>query len=249
MCELYLCTSLIISMAKRRIRKNTKQSASIGNNDDQYGITLEKKEPAYRDYEVERQSAAIRALRDVEIDQLQTMLRLHRSYFSQEQLQVPVLQFFKENLPNLTIAGTGKDGQYDVQWKDADGNLTLNQADERTIHTSLLHGLSVAYPDFSAGIPSLGGFEFSNKSVKTVPFEADKLQISSLVLEGPDSQVYELKNGLRTPDVSNNRLSVGMTPKTLRHPKNGEMLLSVHGSPLGVYKEDNMETIQETEDG
>lgn len=44
--------------------------------------------------------------------------------------------------------------------------------------------------------------------------------------------------------VSNNRLSVGVTPKTTRHPKCGEMLLSVRGSPLGVFKEDNMETIQ-----
>ena len=34
-----------------------------------------------------------------------------------------------------------------------------------------------------------------------------------------------------------------MTPKTLRLPKPGEMLLSVRGSPLGVYKEDNMEAI------
>lgn len=41
----------------------------------------------------------------------------------------------------------------------------------------------------------------------------------------------------------NNRLSVGMTPKTLRLPKPGEMLLSVHGSPLGIFKEDNMESI------
>ena len=43
--------------------------------------------------------------------------------------------------------------------------------------------------------------------------------------------------------VSSQRLSIGMTPKTLRLPKPGEMLLSVHGSPLGVYKEDNMEAI------
>lgn len=35
-----------------------------------------------------------------------------------------------------------------------------------------------------------------------------------------------------------------MTPKTLRLPKPGEMLLSVHGSPLGVFKENNMETIR-----
>lgn len=34
-----------------------------------------------------------------------------------------------------------------------------------------------------------------------------------------------------------------MTPKSQRVPKHGEILLSVHGSPLGVYKEDNMEAI------
>ena len=43
--------------------------------------------------------------------------------------------------------------------------------------------------------------------------------------------------------MSSQRLSVGMTPKTLRLPKPGEMLLSVRGSPLGVYKDDNMEAI------
>ena len=43
--------------------------------------------------------------------------------------------------------------------------------------------------------------------------------------------------------VSSQGLSIGMTPKTVRFPKPGEMLVSVHGSPLGVYKEDNMEAI------
>lgn len=43
--------------------------------------------------------------------------------------------------------------------------------------------------------------------------------------------------------MTSQRLSVGMTPKTLRLPKPGEMLLSVHGSPLGVFKENNMEAI------
>ncbi|KAJ1412873.1 Cell division protein borealin [Sesbania bispinosa] len=52
---------------------------------------------------------------------------------------------------------------------------------------------------------------------------------------------------LHTPGVSGQMLPVGMTPKTLRQPKPGEMLLSVHGSPLGVYKENNMEAIQEIE--
>lgn len=43
--------------------------------------------------------------------------------------------------------------------------------------------------------------------------------------------------------VANHRLSVGVTPKSLRLPKHGEMLLSVRGSPLGVYREENLETI------
>lgn len=55
-------------------------------------------------------------------------------------------------------------------------------------------------------------------------------------------------DGLQTPGVSSQRLSIGMTPKTLRLPKPGEMLLSVRGSPLGVYKEDNMEAIHESDE-
>lgn len=46
--------------------------------------------------------------------------------------------------------------------------------------------------------------------------------------------------------MTSQRLSIGMTPKTLRLPKPGEMLLSVHGSPLGVFKENNMEAIHGT---
>ncbi|KAK6142483.1 hypothetical protein DH2020_022831 [Rehmannia glutinosa] len=230
------------SMPKRRVRRNTKQA--VGNKD-QDGLPLNKKEEAFQDHEVERQSAAIRAIRDVEVEQLRTMLRLLRSNFSKEELQVPLLHFFKENLPNLSIAETGKDGQYEVKWGHKNSNFSLNHADDRILHAYLLHRLSIAYPRYSAGIPSLaGGFEFSNKSVKTGIFGADELQIRSLVFEEPpDSEILELKDGLQTPSVSNNRLSVGITSKTLRLPNCGEMLLSVHGSPLGVFKEDIMETI------
>ncbi|XP_042040677.1 uncharacterized protein LOC121786177 [Salvia splendens] len=214
------------------------------------GAPPEEKDEAFDNYEVERQCAAIRALRDVEIERFSTMLQLLRSYFSEDQLQVPVLQFFSEKLPNLSLEPTGKDGQYEVKSKGKAVDATLENGDERTLHAALLRRLSLAYPDFSAGIPSLGGFEFSNQSVKTSIFGADKLQIRSLVFDDPsDSQMLELKDELRTPNVSNHRLSVGVTPKSKRLPKCGEMLLSVRGSPLGVFKEDNMETIQESEDG
>ncbi|KAK6128963.1 hypothetical protein DH2020_037306 [Rehmannia glutinosa] len=185
-------------MPERRVRRNTKEA--VGNKD-QDGVPLNKKEEAFQDHEVERQSAAIRAIRDVEVEQLRTMLRLLRSNFSKEQLQVPVLQFFKENLPNLSIAETGKDCQYEVKWGHKDWNFSLNHADERTLHASLLHRPSIAYPDYSAGIPSLaGGFEFSNKSV----FFGETWDNSRPFIsyeEPSDSEIFELKDGLQTPSV------------------------------------------------
>ncbi|XP_072052256.1 uncharacterized protein [Arachis hypogaea] len=56
------------------------------------------------------------------------------------------------------------------------------------------------------------------------------------VFEEPcEAQTLTSQEGLQTPNVSSQRLSVGMTPKILRLPKPSEMLLSVHGSPFGVY--------------
>lgn len=91
-----------------------------------------------------------------------TGLRLLRSKFNKEQRQIPVLQFFRENLPNLSVVKNGKDGQYEVQWKDKDGTMPMNQADGIDIHASLLRQMSVAYPDCSTAFPSSGGFEFSS---------------------------------------------------------------------------------------
>ncbi|XP_052191569.1 uncharacterized protein LOC127800794 [Diospyros lotus] len=241
-------------MAKRRVKKAVKQSApSTSSNTDCAALKVlsdEKKDGSFRDHEVERRSAAIRAIRDVEIDHLMTGLRLLRSYFNKEQLQTPVLQFFNENLPNLSVIINGKDGQHEVQWKDKDGNLSTSQADGRNVHASLLHRMSIAYPDFSAAMRPFGGFEFSNKAGKASLLDAEILQIRDSVLHEPsDTHMFGLQDALRTPGVTSHRMSVGMTPKTLRLPKPGEMLLSVHGSPLGVYKEDNMEAIHESEEG
>lgn len=105
-------------------------------------------------FSVDRQIAAIRAIRDVETERLLNALRLLRSNFSKEQLQTPVLQFFKENLPNLELVRNEK-GNEEVQWKEkglADGG-------GGNINTSLLHRMSMAYP-----VPSFGGFEFSSKA-------------------------------------------------------------------------------------
>lgn len=236
-------------MAKRRVKKTVKQSAASSqsniNDANAKEPQLEKRKDSLIDQEVERQSAAIRAIRDVESEHLRTRLRLLRSYFKKEQLRTPVLEFFKENLPNLEVVRNGK-GQFEVQWKDE----AMKNAGGENMHVALLHQMSIAYPDCSAAVPSFGGFEFSSKAVKTSLLGADNLQIRDFVLEEPsETQMMGLQDAFQTPGVSSHRLSVGMTPKTLRLPKHGEMLLSVHGSPLGLYKEDNMEAIHESEEG
>lgn len=243
-------------MAKRRAKKTTKQPpsspvSSLKDGAQPKELLVEKKDNESMDPEVERQIAAIRAIRDVEVERLLNALRLLRSNFSNEQQKVPLLQFFKETLPNLIILRNERGGPGEVRLKDKDANISTSQADGRNIHASLLHRMSMAYPDYSAALSALGGFEFSSKAVKTSLLGADNLQRSDSVFEEPfDTQILGLQDGLQTPGVSSSqRLSVGMTPKTVRLPKHGEMLLSVHGSPLGVYKEDNMEAIHESEEG
>ncbi|KAJ1409708.1 hypothetical protein SESBI_22528 [Sesbania bispinosa] len=125
-----------------------------------------------------------------------------------------------------------------------------NEPQIQTQHASV-HGprnrrLSMAYP-----------FEYSSNAAVTSMvggrasfLGADNLHLKDFVFEEPsETQTIAVQEGLQTPGVNSQRLSVGMTPKTLRLPKPGEMLLSVHGSPLGVYKENNMEAIRESEEG
>ncbi|KAF5749940.1 Translation initiation factor IF-2 putative isoform 2 [Tripterygium wilfordii] len=240
-------------MAKRRAKKTVKKAAASSparneNGNDLKDTQIEDKEAAILIRDVERRSGAVRAMRDVEIEHSLTALRLLRSYFTEEQLQTPVLQFFKENLPNLSILKNKESGQCEVQWNDRFENLSMNHGDERDINASLLRRLSMVHPNCS-NIPLFAGIDLPSE-VKTNLFGADNLQFRDFLMEGPpDYQMPGMHDGLRTPGVSSQRLSIGMTPKTLRVPKPGEMLLSVHGSPLGVYKDDNMEAIHESEEG
>ncbi|KAG6773597.1 hypothetical protein POTOM_020887 [Populus tomentosa] len=227
-------------MARRKVEKTVKESAP-SNQENQPQIE-EPKHFSLIDQEVERQIVAIRSMRDVGIEHLLTELRLLRSYFSKEQLNTPALQFFKENLPNLSIERNEENGEFHVKWNDNVDDLS----DGANINASLLRRLSLAYPSCSANL-SVGRFGLSSDAVKTSIFgAADNLQMTDIVLEGQsDSQMLGMHDGLRTPGVTSQRLSIGMTPKTQRLPKRGEILLSVRGSPLGVFKEDNMEAINE----
>lgn len=115
-------------------------------------------------------------MRDVEIEQLLTELCLLRSYFNKEQLQTPILEIFGENLPNLSVLREGENKQIEVQWNSKDQNISMN--DGKEIQASLLHRLSTVYSNYSAAIPSLGGFEFSGKAgIRNSDFVMHKTEI------------------------------------------------------------------------
>ncbi|KAL9666898.1 hypothetical protein QQ045_001242 [Rhodiola kirilowii] len=121
-------------MAKNR---DTKNEASFIND-------AEEQAPAAainHQVELEHQVAAIRAIRDIETNRLLTSLRLLRSYFTEEQLQTPLLEYFEHQLPNLSISRNGKEEELNVNWKT---DLIVATAD---IHESLLRHISLAYPD------------------------------------------------------------------------------------------------------
>ncbi|KAK9095769.1 hypothetical protein Sjap_021266 [Stephania japonica] len=187
-------------MAKRRATKR-----AVKHQPQQF----EQEEPArkdrpqsFADYEVERRIAAIDAIRNAEIGHLLTGLRLLRSNFSNEQLQTPVTQFFKENMPNLTVKMGEKDGQFEVGWKVEDGNVSLSDADERNMHASLLQRLSKEYGGCGAGMSALGGYGLSSKAVNADFFGTANLQIPDSVVEEPsETQMLGLQKAFQTPGV------------------------------------------------
>lgn len=141
---------------------------------------MEKEDDILSKEEVECQSAAVRAIYNLEIKDILSLMRLLRSKFNDEQLHIPVVQYFRENLPNLAVV-RNEDDTHVVKRKEADGNLSADQFNGRNLHVSLLRRLSMAYPDCSNAVPSFDGFESSSKSVKTTLFGAENMQIKQFV--------------------------------------------------------------------
>ncbi|KQK01158.1 uncharacterized protein LOC100830427 [Brachypodium distachyon] len=182
--------------------------------------------------EVERRKAAIRAIQVAETESVLSRLRLVRSYISKEQEETCALQFFQENLPNLSVVRNEKEDELELKWKDFDDQIIGDERDDKISRAS---------------IPAATGFQFSADSVQKNFKEITGFDFNNFTWNDlPEGHMTGAANSLETPGAMSSRLSFGMTPKTVRLPKPGEMLLSVHGSPLGMYKEDNLAAITES---
>ncbi|PWA65106.1 hypothetical protein CTI12_AA338520 [Artemisia annua] len=209
-------------MPKRKARKVAKkpEASNVNENDIQCDADTNGRldEDAFVEQEVGRQSTAIRTIRDMEIERLLTAMRLLKSNISNEQLQTPLLPFFEENLPNLTVSKTDMDGPIEVKWKVSDDDM--NTANGGNMMSLFLQRMSMAYPDHSNAMQSLGGFEFSNKAGTTSIIGADNLQMKDFVLEEPsDTHILGIDDNLQTPGVCCSRsfLCVCMLTSKLRN--------------------------------
>ncbi|KAK8935254.1 hypothetical protein KSP39_PZI013583 [Platanthera zijinensis] len=189
---------------------------------------FQDRQKAFNHREVEVRISAIQAIQMAEVHTTLACLRVLRSYLSEEQLQTSALKFFQENLPNLLVVRNVERKIFELRRIDENCsgnelNLFLNAAGD--LHCSK-ESANLQIPDFGSCVTALDG-----------------------VSDAQMSRMSGVGDMFQTPGGTSNRLSFGLTPKTSRLPKQGEMLLSIHGSPLGVFKEDHLEAIHESEDG
>ncbi|CAN6233086.1 unnamed protein product [Urochloa humidicola] len=187
--------------------------------------------------ESERRVTAISAIKDAEAGNIRSQLQLLRSYFSKEQLEGNASEYFRENLPNLSIVTNEKDDVLELKWNDGDKCILGDFTDDKILQASI------------ASLSTAVGLQFPGNSVGKDLYGRISNFSDFAWSELPEGQMAGTSDAFQTPGAVSNRLSIGMTPKTVRLPKNGEMLLSVHGSPLGVYKEENLAAIEESGNG
>ncbi|KAM0848950.1 hypothetical protein ACQ4PT_054054 [Festuca glaucescens] len=189
------------------------------------------------DQEIERRKAAIRAIQAAEVESVLSRLHLVRTYISKEQEEACALQYFQENLPNVSVVPNEKQDELELKWKEWDNHMYGDQRDDKVSRASI------------TSLATAAGFHFSADSVQKNFIESTFDFNNFTWSELPEGEITGAGDSLQTPGATSSRLSFGMTPKTVRVPKNGEMLLSVHGSPLGVYKEENLAAITESGNG
>ncbi|XP_031494917.1 uncharacterized protein LOC116260606 [Nymphaea colorata] len=240
-------------MAKRRAKRPRKESSADAANQEDDQIKPPKTATCtITHYEIDHRINAMRAICDAEIAHLLNQFHLMRSYYNKKQLDTPLIDFLKENCPNVSLAKATEDGEYELEWKmstkypDHDNifqemvvlNFRAEQVSNLQIWSMFICSqLSCNYDSFM--------YHFS--TVRESFLRAASMHIPDFVFEENwNSRMVGLQDSFQTPGVTSQRLSVGTTPKTVRLPKHGEMLLSVHGSPLGVYREGGMEVINES---
>lgn len=186
--------------------------------------------------QAEQHIAAIRAVRDAQVEGYLTQLRVALSMLSKEVRAMRLDEFVSRFCPDRELI------------KDPDsGIIELRQKAQGLIHTENPN------PSLQNLVqPTPCGFPFSSSAVKDMSLlrMADKVALD----ESEDEEFLKFMESFRsskffhpnitTPATGGNSM-LGVTPKTMRLPKKGETLLSVNGSPLGVFEKEGIQAIPE----
>ncbi|EMS68121.1 hypothetical protein TRIUR3_20302 [Triticum urartu] len=153
------------------------------------GSTRPNSLPPIRPARIVRRKAAIRAIQAAENESVLSRLHLVRSYMSKEQLETPALQFFQENLPNVSVVRNEEQGELELKWKDWDDLINGDQRDDKVSRASI------------TSLATAAGFHFSGDSVQKnfieSTFDFNNFNWSEL----PESQTIGAPDSLQTPGV------------------------------------------------
>ncbi|KAG6543938.1 hypothetical protein Mapa_014779 [Marchantia paleacea] len=190
------------------------------------------------DEEVANRSNLIRAIASTQLASISSQLKLQLSRLPVHVQNMPLLEFLK-SYPNIESKEMDdgwiqlkKASPCAVLLRDSKKNLSeiLNKARDNPTEEP---GSQFKTPGFGPMKTTASQFHLFTSEDLSWPEYHAKLQalghigsfgVSSETHHQPDSAV-SLKTGLLR----------GMTPKTVRIPKEGEVLLSVNGSPLGQF--------------
>jgi len=79
-------------------------------------------------------------------------LQLVRSYLSKEQLEANALEYFQENLPNLSVVSNEKYDVLELKWNDGERCIIGEFVDDKILQASI------------ASLPTAGGLPFPGDS-------------------------------------------------------------------------------------
>ncbi|KAL9272711.1 hypothetical protein AKJ16_DCAP16396 [Drosera capensis] len=132
-----------VMAAKSKI-KRTNQSAQAPKVKDSIRTDEEPQHETNEASTVNEEDFYCKAMSEMELEHLLTSLRLLRSYISEEHLQLPVSQFCKKHLPNLSLVKDGTDGHFSLRWKEEDGCVAM-----RNVNSSLLGGDALRFGNYA----------------------------------------------------------------------------------------------------
>ncbi|KAH7422871.1 hypothetical protein KP509_12G029900 [Ceratopteris richardii] len=188
--------------------------------------------------ECERRIAAIRAVCDAEVEGYLTQMRIALSMLPKEIRMMPLHDFISRFCPDRVAVRAPDMDVIEIRRNPSFSSI----AENFELHGHAIPSLLCQAFNTPRGFPFVPS-EVNDASVdvqnKAVHDESEDEEFLKFMKSFRNSQSFQLNATTPTTSI------VGLTPKSMRLPKKGEALLSINGSPLGVFEQDKIICIPE----